>query len=92
MEISDSFLACNRDWDPMYLSTIFDMDFYDFNELWGNSVNDSELVDAVRNVETYRPIVEDISMDDSELCVAVESIEEGYVMHVLCEILIFITL
>ena len=42
----------NHDWDPGYLSSIFDMDFYDFNELWGNSVNDTELITAAKHVET----------------------------------------
>ena len=79
MEVMDNLLSCNHDWDPAYLSTIFDMDFYEFNDLWTNSVNDSELVDVAKDVEKYCPIVEDISLNDSELCSAVESIEERYI-------------
>ena len=41
---------------------------------------DSELVDASQKVEEkkepYCPITEDISLDDQELCSAVEKIEE----------------
>ena len=76
MEVSDAVLSSNRDWDPGYLASIFDMDFFEFNELWGNSVNNKQLVDAVRDVEKYNPIVEDISLDDNELCSAVEKIED----------------
>ena len=75
METSDSCLLMNRDWDPTYLSTIFEGDFYDFSDLWQSNVNDMDLVNIVNEVEKYSPIVEDISMDDNELCSAVERIE-----------------
>ena len=85
MDVSDRFLWQNRDWDPSYLSTIFDMDFHDFNDLWISNTQDSELVKVAEHVEKYCPIVEDISMDDTELCNAVEAIEERYFM-VFCHV------
>ena len=77
MDISDENLICNRDWDPSYLSQIFDVEFYDFTDMWASSnVSDSDLITEIEKVEHYCPIVEDISLDDSELCSAVEKIEE----------------
>ena len=35
---------------------------------------------VVDEVEKYCPIVEDISIDDNELCSAVEKIEQRYVV------------
>ena len=57
MEVSDKCLALNRDLDPAYLSTIFDVDFHDFNELWPSPITDKELVMAGNDVEKYCPIV-----------------------------------
>ena len=76
MELSDSNLLVNRDWDLLYLSSIFDAEFYDFTEMWCSDITDSDLVTEVNKLETYCPVVEDISMDDTELCTAVEKIEE----------------
>ena len=76
MEVSDSTLCRNRDWDPNYLKEIFNEDFYDFTELWGTSVMDTELLKDVEQVEKYCPVVEDISLDDDTLCSAVENIEK----------------
>ena len=76
MELSDSCLLANRDWDPVYLSSLFETDFDDFSELWINDINDMELLEAEKVVYKYCPIVEDISMEDSDLCLAVERIEE----------------
>ena len=76
MEVSDRSLVENRDWDPCYLKDIFDVDFNDSSELWINDIDDMELVKVANDVERYSPIVEDISMDDNELCKAVETIEE----------------
>ena len=76
MDVTDQFLSMHRDWDPLYLQSIFNVDFYDFTELWSGNIKDVELVKAVDDVEKYCPIVEDISMDDIELCNAVEQIEE----------------
>ena len=77
MDLSDDYFIENRDWDPMYLSSIFDSDFNDFGEMWSTSnISDSELVDVADKVERYCPITEDISLDDSELCSAVEKIEQ----------------
>ena len=73
MEVSDSVLVRNRDWDPNYLLDLFSEDFYEFGELSKSSnMGDTELV---QNVEKYCPTVEDISMDDVELCQAVDEIE-----------------
>ena len=73
--VSDSVLFANRDWDPVYLSSIFDEEFYDFKDLWSAEIQDSDLLIAMENYEKYSPIVEDISLDDSTLCTAVEQIE-----------------
>ena len=75
MEDSDELLLENRDWDPLYLSSIFDSDFCDHSNLWINDMGDQELVGVVEHLETYCPEVEDISLGDSELCSAVEHIE-----------------
>ena len=76
MEVSDRHLLDNRNWDLCYLKDIFDIDFNDSSELWINDIDDMELVQVANDVERYSPIVEDISMDDTELCKAVEKIEE----------------
>ena len=44
----------------------------EYGELWSS---DRDLVMDVEKLEKYCPIVEDISMDDQELCEAVEQIE-----------------
>ena len=75
MELADSILVHNRDWDPSYLSSIFEGDFFDFSDLWINDMDDKELMDSVNEVERYCPIVEDISLDDDQLYSAVETIE-----------------
>ena len=75
MDISDKLLWLNRDWDPVYLASVFQPVFFEFKELWNENISEMELVEAAKNVEKYCPLVEDISMEDSELCSAVESIE-----------------
>ena len=80
MDICDSLLLRNRDWDPAYLASIFDTEFSDCLDLWSSDMEDNELLEVVKHVETYCPIVEDISLDDSELCSAVEEIESQYVL------------
>ena len=75
-ELWDSDFLLNFDWDPNYLQSIFDVDFYDTSDLWDNNIQESELVEAVEIVERYSPIVEDISIEDELLCSAVEQIEE----------------
>ena len=47
-----------------------------FSELWISDINDVELLEAEKGVEKYCPLVEDISIEDSDLCLAVERIEE----------------
>ena len=43
MEFKDDLMSfC--DWDPFYLSRIFDIDFNDFTELWKSNMMDAELV------------------------------------------------
>ena len=54
-------LLVNRDWDPVYLASIFDIEFEDFSELWDNSMDEYQLLQAV---DRYAPVVEDISMED----------------------------
>ena len=72
MELSDNYLRTNRDWDPSYLSMLFDQDFHDVSDLWSSNVQDSDLVSAIDKLEIYSPEVEDISLDDCTLCEAVE--------------------
>ena len=76
MEVSDSYLIENRDWDPSYIRMLFADDFNDYSDLWSSSIGDNQLVRHVECTERYSPIVQDISLDDSELCQAVERIEE----------------
>ena len=78
MDLMDRVFCTNKDWDPTYLQYIFSQDFYEFRELWHNWIGDNELVKAVEKVERepYKPIVEDISMDDNTLYTAVEQIEK----------------
>ena len=75
MDVSDSALVANHDWDPLYLHDIFEVDFNDLSDLWSSNISDMELIQHVECVETYSPIVEDISLDDNTLCKAVEKIE-----------------
>ena len=77
MDVSDNSLWYNRDWDPEYLASIFQGDFYDLDDLWVTNITDMELLEAGNNSGIYFPVVEDISIDDLELCQAVETIEEG---------------
>ena len=78
MEVLEEDLVNNCDWDPLYLWNIFESDFNDCSELWGNSmeVNDTELVKNVEKMECYVPIVEDISLEDEVLSEAVQKIED----------------
>ena len=69
-------LWVNRDWDPCYLNELFREDFNDYSHMWYSNVSDGELVQEVNKIERYCPITEDISMDDTELCTAVEKIKE----------------
>ena len=75
MEVTDASLVCNQDWDPSYLSTIFDVDFYDSGNISDTSISDMELVRHVECVERYCPTVEDISLDDDMLRQALDQIE-----------------
>ena len=78
MELCDDLLFRNKDWDPSYLTSIFDQDFYEYSDLWDSNMSDKELLQEVTKIDVYSPIVEDISMDDLELCTAVENIERRY--------------
>ena len=74
MESDDIFI--NSDWDPCYLSLIFDESFDNMSELWNEEyVPDSVILQNVDEREVYSPLVEDISLDDDELHKAVEEIE-----------------
>ena len=75
MDVPDSALFCNRDWDPVYLRDIFESDFNDFSDLLCSDVNYMDLLSHVEEVEHYCPIVENKSLDDETLCKAVEGIE-----------------
>ena len=75
MELPDSVLFQNCDLDLVYLASIFDIEFTEYLDLWASNMEDSELLEVVNHVESYFPIVEDISLDDSELCSAVEAIQ-----------------
>ena len=78
MELSDRLFFTHCDWDPQYLRDLVTQDFYEFKEHWENSLPDIELVKATEGAmatEAYRPLVEDISLDDEALCEAVEQIE-----------------
>ena len=75
MDLCDQIFVTNRDWDPTYLRQIVAQDFYEFKELWQNSIGDGELVQAMEAADRYTPMVEDISLDDTTLCKAVEEIE-----------------
>ena len=79
MELSDSELWINRDWDPVYLSELFTEEFEECTDLWSNDLTDVELLKGVEIMEKYSPIVEDISIEDDVLCSAVARIEEEYV-------------
>ena len=69
MDISDHILLRNRDWDPDYLLDVFSSDFFEYRELWSSgNISDRDLVTDVEKLEKYCPIIEDISMDDQELC------------------------
>ena len=75
MDLPECALVCNRDWDPCYLKDIFYVSFDDCSDLWSDSFTDMDLLEHVECVEQYCPVVEDISLDDSTLCEAVEQIE-----------------
>ena len=71
MESGDILL--NLDWDPHYLRSIFDQDFYDMSSLWTSDyIIDKELVVSAKD-EVYCPIVKDISIDDNVLVQAVST-------------------
>ena len=72
---TDNYIRNNQDWDPCYLRRIFDKNFDNISELWLDGVEDSVLLKEMENYEHYCLIVEDISLDDDELCSAVEIIE-----------------
>ena len=55
MECSDSLLVNNLDWDPLYLASIFDVDFDECSDLWESDISDQELLDIVGDMETYCP-------------------------------------
>ena len=61
----DSLLLENFDWDPEYLASIFDQDFYEMAEMWcGDNISDNELVCSLESAEKaiYLPVCKDISI------------------------------
>ena len=76
MELSDRVFTANRDWDPCYLRYIFSQDFFEFHDLWKSSVGDQDMIKAAEASKPYKPIVEDISLDDDTLYDAVAQIEK----------------
>ena len=54
---------------------LFNQDFDDFTDLWSTNIGDNELVNVIEKMDIYSPQVEDISIEDSVLCQAVEQIE-----------------
>ena len=75
MEISDWALVHNKDWDPAYLVEIFNQNFFEFSDLSQSAITDEDFVCEMDKMEKYNPLVEDISLDDSALCEAIEQIE-----------------
>ena len=73
--MDDCDFLLNSDWDPVYLASIFDSEFDECSCLWDNNTTDLELLEGVKLLEMYSPIVEDISLDDEVLCSALEQIE-----------------
>ena len=51
MDTSDYLMSMSKDWDPEYLSTIFDVDFDDVSELWSSNIGDTQLVKEVEKIE-----------------------------------------
>ena len=88
MDISDGNFIENRDWDPVYQSELFAYDFYAFDELWNTDISDYEMIMEGERVEKYNPIVEDISLEDEELCCAVEKTEKELVL-IVCNCVFF---
>ena len=75
MEIDDLF--SNLDWDPAYLSSIFDVDFNDMNDLWqsDSGVDDIVLASIMDKFDFHGALVQDSKQDDEYLHDAVEKIE-----------------
>ena len=75
MDFEDDLMSV-LDWDPCYLARIFMQDFDDMSDLWNaDGITDSEFMDLVNKSEVYKPIVEEISLDDTVLSDAVAKIE-----------------
>ena len=50
MDLDDIFI--NLDWDPCYLESIFNQDFYEMAELWNEGyVEDSCLLEAIEKMK-----------------------------------------
>ena len=79
MDVSDKLLVSNFDWDPAYLQEIFEGEFDDFSDLWASDISDMELVNEGERIEKYSLITEDITLEDEELCCAVEKIKAEWV-------------
>ena len=74
--MEDEDLLVNLDWDPLYLRSIFDINFNDMSDLWNcDSISDSDLLQMFSTSEIYSPITEDITIEDHVLLKAVSQIE-----------------
>ena len=76
MELSENIFNLDKDWDPHYLGLLFSQNFHDFSNLLKSNMCDQDLLHAVKTIERYNPMVENILLDDETLCEAVEDI--GY--------------
>ena len=72
--MENDYLETNLDWDPSYLAQIFNVDFNDMSDLWGESDSSVDTL-LLQEMDKYCPVVEDITIEDEVLCAAVESIE-----------------
>ena len=69
-------LFSTLDWDPVYLSSIFDQEFNDFTDLWNSCiVSDSKLLEMTSDSGSYCPVVEDISIEHEVLVTELNQIE-----------------
>ena len=78
MDLSDSDLMNNRDWDPSYLIDLFKEDFFDFGNLQiDDDISDQDICSELDRVEKeiYAPIVEDISFDEDDRTIEPKVVE-----------------
>ena len=74
-DVSDAFLCSINDGDTSYLASISSEDFNDSTDFGSSNIRNSKLVDEMNKVDTYSPIVEDISIDNITLLSTAKQIE-----------------